>query len=255
MLSMAFFLALPLFLFGLIVGSFLNVLIYRFNTGQTITGRSRCFSCNKKLKPKHLIPVFSFLIQKGKCAHCGSGIAWQYPAVELATGLLFVLAGYLATSVFSFVWFSFIFSILLVITVYDLRHKIIPDFYVYLFIATTLIYQIYLWWAGIGTFSDFIIGPCVALFFASLWFVSKGRWMGFGDAKLVLGIGFFLGFPEALWAVLLAFWIGGFVGIVLLLGRARGATMKSELPFAPFLVLGTLLSFFANTHFLENFSF
>jgi leader peptidase (prepilin peptidase)/N-methyltransferase len=79
--------------------------------------------------------------------------------------------------------------------------------------------------------------------------------MGFGDAKLVLGLGFFLGFPNALWATVLAFWIGGFVGIVLLLVRAGKATMKSELPFAPFLVLGTLLSFFINFNFFETFFF
>lgn len=248
-----FFLVLPVFLFGLIVGSFLNVLIYRFNTGQTITGRSRCFSCSKTLKPKHLIPVFSFLIQKGKCAHCGSSIAWQYPLVELVTGILFVLAWYLATTVISFVWLAFIFSILLVITVYDVRHKIIPDLYVYLFIASTFMYQGYNVFMGTSTLWDFLIGLVIFLFFASLWLVSRGTWMGFGDAKLVLGLGFFLGFPEALWATLLAFLVGGAVGIVLLLARFKGATIKSELPFAPFLVFGALLSFLIKYNFLEFF--
>lgn len=248
-----FFLVFPVFFFGLIVGSFLNVLIYRFNTGQTITGRSRCFSCSKTLKPKHLIPVFSFLWQRGKCAHCSSRIAWQYPLVELATGLLFILAGYLATSIFSFIWLAFIFSILLVITVYDVRHKIIPDLYVYLLIITAGIFQTYLWWIGMATLWDMLIGPIIAFFFASLWLVSRGTWMGFGDAKLVLGLGFFLGFPEALWATLLAFWVGGAVGIVLLLARFKGATIKSELPFAPFLVFGALLSFLIKYNFLEFF--
>jgi leader peptidase (prepilin peptidase)/N-methyltransferase len=167
------------FLFGLIVGSFLNVLIYRFNTGQNITGRSHCFSCGKTLKPSHLIPVISFLWQKGKCAYCKSSIAWQYPAVELTTGLLFVLAASLATSITYFFWLVFIFSILLVITVYDLRHKIIPDLYVYLFIVSTGIVQAYLWWIGLATLPDLIIGPTIALFFASLWFFFKRNLDGF----------------------------------------------------------------------------
>jgi prepilin signal peptidase PulO-like enzyme (type II secretory pathway) len=234
------------FVFGLIVGSFLNVVIYRYNTGQGIGGRSRCFSCGRGLRWFELIPVVSLLLQRGRCRHCGSKISIQYLLVELLTGILF-LAAYLKVGL---LWpdislLLLIFSALVVIAVYDLRHKIIPDGVVYTFsflaILLTRFQTLYLI-AGVGLF----------LFFASLWLVSGGRWMGFGDAKLALGIGFMLGPILGVSAVIVAFWSGALWGLGLMLlshtGRllrgGKSFTMKSELPFAPFLILGLLWTYF-----------
>ncbi len=124
-----------IFIFGTIVGSFLNVLILRYNTGvSAMKGRSFCFTCGKKLGPWELIPILSFLIQKGKCHGCQAKISWQYPVVESLTGLLFVgvfLSYYGLLGVFFAPWHIIIslcvMSVLVAIAVYDLKHKIIPD--------------------------------------------------------------------------------------------------------------------------------
>lgn len=250
------------FLFGLIVGSFLNVLIYRHNTGWGIGGRSKCFSCSKTLTARELVPLFSFLFQGAKCRNCRSKISWQYPAVELSTGILFALSAWhffsginIKHSVFnvlgvlgavSFFLTLIIMAILVVITAYDLRHKIIPNEYVYLFAIVALAIRLAIFWQSGFIWLDLLAGPIFATVFASMWLFSKGRWMGLGDAKLVLGIGFFLGFAKTLTALLFAFWVGALVGIFLLFFFPRQTTMKSEIPFAPFLVFGTLLSYFVS---------
>lgn len=249
------------FLFGLIVGSFLNVLICRHNTGWGIRGRSKCFSCGKTLTARELVPLFSFLFQRAKCRNCRSKISWQYPAVELTTGILFALSAWrffsganTEHSVFnvfsvyggvSFILTLIIMAILVVITAYDLRHKIIPNEYVYLLVIVAFGVRLALFWQTGFIWLDFLSGPIFALLFASMWLFSKGKWMGLGDAKLVLGMGLFLGFAKTLTALLFAFWTGAFVGICLLFFFPRQTTMKSEIPFAPFLVFGTLFSYFA----------
>jgi len=213
---------------GLIIGSFLNVLILRLNTGRSvIKGRSQCFSCGHKLRWYELVPVVSFVLQHGRCRSCKSRISWQYLIIEISTSILFVL---LAWRVFPLLYYP-ITALLIAILVYDLKHKIIPDVLVYIFIILAAISG-QEWLTGFALFS----------FFVFLWFVSRGKWMGFGDAKLVLGIGFLLGPSLSASAMLIAFWSGALVGITLLFVSRGGVTMKSEIPFAPFLILGTLTS-------------
>ncbi|MCR4274959.1 MAG: prepilin peptidase [Candidatus Campbellbacteria bacterium] len=254
-----------IFCLGAIVGSFLNVVILRYNTGRTIAGRSGCAQCGAQLRWFELLPIGSFLIQKGKCRTCGSSISWQYPLVELLTAILFVLNYYrfgienLTTFVFSLV----IWALLVVILVYDMRHKIIPDAFVYAFIAFSFIALFLPAHTGESFASPslniLLAGPLIALPFAFLWLVSGGRWMGFGDAKLALGIGWVLGITGGLSALFFAFWIGAVVSIVLVcvdyaqyahacaLSEVHGRfTMKSEVPFAPFLILGFAIVFFFN---------
>src|SRR3989344_3933149 len=122
------------FLVGLAVGSFLNVLILRTNTGMKLGGRSRCLSCLKKLEWPDLIPVVSYLVIRGRCRHCGSGISIQYPMVEMLTGFVFISLAYFmnplagdAASLIRYILASAFFSVLIAISVYDFRHKIIPD--------------------------------------------------------------------------------------------------------------------------------
>lgn len=236
-----------IFFFGLIVGSFLNVVIYRYNTGMgLVTGGSKCLACAKQLRWYELVPVCSFLLQRGQCRRCLSKISWQYPLVELATGLLF----WLSLRVFGLApvlpLYLVIMSLLVVITVYDLRHKIIPDGLVYTFISLSLLpVLISADWSLI--WSHVLGGGLLFLFFFLLWRVSDGRWMGFGDAKLAVGVGFLLGLSGGVSAIVLAFWIGALVGVFLLAlshwrwGQKR-FNMKSEIPFAPFIVLGLLLN-------------
>jgi leader peptidase (prepilin peptidase)/N-methyltransferase len=152
-----------------------------------------------------------------------------------------------------FVLNAIIFSILIVIFVYDLYHKIIPDALSYSFAVLALIYTIIFSAIGDG-FSqnlllDILAGPLFFFPFWALWFLSKGNWIGLGDGKLAIGIGWFLGLFYGLSAIVLAFWIGAVIGILILLidklnkGK-QNITMKYEVPFAPFLIIGILIEFF-----------
>ncbi|MDD3662855.1 MAG: prepilin peptidase [Candidatus Pacebacteria bacterium] len=250
-----------IFLLGTIIGSFLNVVIYRLNTGKSfVCGRSICMTCSRSLRWYELIPIFSFLIQSGKCRRCASKISHQYPLVEFGTGLIFVLIAkhflpILFISYWSFlllfVLFSYIFSLLIIISVYDIRHKIIPNklAYLYAFVSFVSIFLSYqggsLGLAFPSTLALFS-GPIFAIPFAFLWLVSKGKWMGLGDAKLVLGLGWMLGPAHALSAVILSFWIGAIFGLFTILFSKKKVGMKTEIPFAPFLIIGTMIAFFFN---------
>jgi prepilin signal peptidase PulO-like enzyme (type II secretory pathway) len=253
-----------LFCLGVLIGSFLNVLGLRWNSGKTMGGRSLCFTCGKKLNSWELIPLVSFLLQKGKCRGCKAKISWQYPLIELLTGLIFATL-YIAIAsdtTLPFVWViglwalvTSIFCVYVVITIYDLRHKIIPDSLVYTSIFLSLIYRIIVG----GSIFDWIAGPILFLFFALIWLVSRGRAMGFGDAKLSLSVGLMLGANLSYSAFVLSFWIGALcaLGLMLLvrLGalsqRGKRLTMKSEIPFAPFIVLGAWIALILHFNILH----
>lgn len=248
-----------IFLLGTIIGSFLNVVIYRFNTGKSIVhGRSICMTCNHTLRWYELIPLFSFLIQSGKCRRCAGTISHQYPLVEFSTGVIFALTAFhflpvLLFSQSSYIFlvsiFSFIFSLLIVISVYDIRHKIIPDKLVYIY-ATVAFLSIFVNHTGIGplfispSIMSIVSGPLFALPFAFLWLISKGKWMGLGDAKLILGIGWMLGPLSTLAMLTLSFWIGALTSLAIMFFSRHKMNMKTEIPFAPFLIIATAIVFF-----------
>ena len=239
------------FVFGAIVGSFLNVIILRLNTGKSIvSGRSKCFTCAKKLKWHELLPIASFVFLRGKCSACKAKISWQYPAVETITGIFFVLLFQQSQKFFDFGFLILIFSILIIIAIYDYHHQIIPNFFVWIFNGLA-----FLWLFNFGNLSaiwrienfnmdGFLAGFILFAFFALLWGVSKGRWMGFGDVKLALGIGWLLGMAKGAAAITLAFWIGAIIGVLLIYLSKNKYGMKSSIAFGPFMVLGTMISFF-----------
>lgn len=242
---------------GLIVGSFLNVVILRFDTGLSmVRGRSRCFSCNHDLSWYELLPLFSFIFQLGKCGHCGSRISWQYPLVELSTALLFVFSFSRAASVGLSLPFtialaaliSLIMAIIVVIFVYDIRHKIIPDFFSYLLACAALALSAASDFRGIGY--SLLAAIAFFLFFWAFWYFSKGTWMGLGDAKLAVSVGLLLSLSGGTVALLFAFWSGAIVALLLLIwdkisSRKVGISMKSEIPFAPFIIFGFIVVFFS----------
>ncbi len=247
------------FILGLIIGSFLNVVILRFNTQKSFGGRSGCMSCRNKLQWYELIPVFSFFGLGGRCRNCKTKISFQYPLVEFITGLIFALLFLKLQDlfftdtlgfVFNYAFYAVVFSLLIVIAVYDLKHKIIPDILAFVFGVLVFAGLFFLNPSGFLGFSlhmptllGFFSGPIIALPFAFFWLVSSGRWMGLGDAKLAIGLGWLLGLPLAISGVVFAFWIGSVVGIALVI-FSKKYKMKSELPFAPYLVLGAMLVFF-----------
>ncbi len=246
-------------MFGLIVGSFLNVLIIRHGV-RSIGGRSGCMACGAQLPWYDMIPVFSWIALRGKCRVCKTRISIQYPLVEAATALLFAAIG--GAPVFGVLYkigFCVIAAVLIAIAAYDIRHTIIPDAWAYTFaglsfvIVGSLVLQ-----GGQSALLYLAAGPIAAAPLFLLWLASNGRWMGLGDSKLALGIGWLLGAQLGVAAVFFSFIIGAIVSVGVLLplphllrllhlygitsldmGRGR-FTMRSEIPFGPFLIVSCI---------------
>ena len=231
-------------LFGVVIGSFINVIVLRLGTGRSLGGRSLCLSCGHQLNACDLIPILSFLIQRGRCRYCTTKISPQYLLVELFTAVLFGLTAYRHLPILIYP----ITALLVAMVAYDIKHKIIPDVFVYPFIILTL-------FASSFAKANLISGVALFVIFGGLWLVSGGKWMGFGDAKLVLGIGLLLGPNLSFMGMLIAFWSGAIVGIAMLYLSRGSLTIKSEIPFAPFLIFGMFVALFANIpiHYIVNF--
>ncbi|KKT79022.1 MAG: putative type IV leader peptidase/N-methyltransferase [Parcubacteria group bacterium GW2011_GWF2_44_8] len=248
------------FVFGVIIGSFLNVYLYRLHTGKSLMGSSHCLSCGNPLRAYELVPILSYLALRGRCRKCNSYIPKRYLLVELLTGLLFVGVALVAADIMSLLHLLFFVSVLVVIAVYDIYHLVIPDELVGSLMVTAMTYKFYLLIIGSPVqafWFDVVTALIASLFLLSLWRVSKGTWIGFGDVKLVIPLALWVGYQAAFSMVVLAFWIGAVVGVLSILSHniyRRGQphlrflpqelTMKSAIPFAPFLILGYLTVLF-----------
>lgn len=227
--------------FGAIIGSFLNVLILRHGTGRNVRGRSSCAACGKTLTFVDLVPIVSWVMLRGKCRQCGSAISVQYPIVEMATAILFGLIGGMALPLPVTILACAIATVLLAIAVYDIRHTIIPDVWV---VVYTLLAICAAFVNGEGPLTMLASAFVCAIPLFGMWFFSGGRAMGLGDVKLALGMGVLLGPWVGLFTVGFAFIIGSAFFLPLLavshtrysLARGIRVTMKSEVPFGPFLV-------------------
>jgi len=246
---------LVFFLFGLIMGSFLNCLVYRLRTGESMLGRSHCPKCNKQIAWYDNIPLASFLILRGRCRHCGEKISWQYPAVELATGLLFATAFYMNfnsldySSTF-FLWKMFrdlfFISVMIIVFIYDLKWYLILDIVTLPAAVVLLVVNLIL---GINWQNLLISGIIGAGFFLFQFVVSRGKWIGGGDIRLGLVMGLGLGWPLLLSAMMIAYISGSIVGVGLILaGRKK---MSSKLPFGVFLTTGSVITLFWGERIVE----
>lgn len=250
-----------LFILGASVGSFLNVVILRFGYSERGGERSACMACGTKLRAFDLIPMFSYAALGGRCRSCGSSISLQYPIVEVLTGLLFVLTFLkvetgTVLSEGHFVVFAGFWAALVALVAYDVRHTLIPLPFVYsLFgFATVRVLLDAVSAASWMPVADAVVGAVVCSgFFATISIVTRGRGMGIGDAYVAGAIGLMLGLEAGIVSSVLAVWIGALVGLALIaiqlvfqrleLWRGRGrVTLKTEIPFAPFLALGALLT-------------
>ena len=246
--------------FGVIIGSFLNVYLYRFHTGKSLAGKSHCLSCGTKIKKRDLIPLLSYLRLLGKCRHCRSYIPVRYFLVELLTGLLFVFAVFLIHDVVLLLLAFVLLALLVVVAVYDLYHLVIADEMIFALTGVALLWQGYalVLTEDSAQFFHNLLGAFLAVvFFFGLWHYSGGRWLGFGDVKLAWPLAFILGCAGVFSMIVLSFWVGAIIGLALigvqkLLARyspryrilSKRLHLKSAIPFAPFLIIGFLLVLF-----------
>lgn len=243
----------PIFAFaatmlGLIIGSFLNALSFRFNTGKSIVrGRSGCMHCGHTLSALDLIPVVSYVMLGGRCRYCRARISPQYPLVEILAAIIsFGVYLNTHTPLMFALWFC-IWMLILFICIYDLKHTVIPMSCSLLLMVLSLCAVV----VSGATLEAFLAGPSLAAPLLLISLVSEGRWMGWGDGLFELSLGWLLGIVSGLGALMLAVWSGALIGIGLIVfaqyvqpKRRRGFTMKSELPFAPFLALGAAAVYF-----------
>lgn len=260
-----------MFILGSIFGSFIDVFVSRYNTGRSINGRSHCASCGHSLRWYELFPLFSYICLRGRCLVCGSKIPSRLLIVEIVTGLCFVGVTYLSQSIESLVFGCAFVLIGMIITLYDVKHLVIPNVFVFLLGGLAVADLALVLWPirSVGEVLPYILSGIVAAsFYAALWFVSKGEWLGLGDAKLALPLALMLSPYQTFSFVVLSFWIGAVVSVGILLLQwflKRGQpylqffdiplTMKSEVPFAPFLLIAFAAVHFFNLDVLSFFAF
>src|SRR3989344_5731802 len=212
--SIAFF-----FIIGSVIGSFLNVVIDRTTRGETILGRSYCDWCRQKLTALDLMPIFSFLILRGRCRFCRRKLSRQYPIVEIATGALFALA-YLVLAVGQFSYLTlaywlFLISTLTIVFVVDFKYSLIPTAFIFAASLVSLFFNYF------TLNSNLFVNHVFAAFGASLFFgtivvLTRGRGMGTGDIFLAFLIGMVLGVEASVLAIFLAFFLGAAAAIALI---------------------------------------
>lgn len=230
-------------IFGLIIGSFLNVVIYRVPLGQSIvTPGSHCTACGHQIKAWENIPIISFLVLKGKCRSCQAIISWRYPTVELLTGVLFYLTATVGlSSNFHLVRIAlnlFFVSVLIALAYIDLDTFRLPDVLTLPLLGVGLLGALV-----VPGNPDFLESALCALGAGGVfWIIARvyPQGMGLGDVKLVAAMGALLGFPSIFLAIFIGSFIGAFVGILFLLMGKKG--LKQQIPFGPYLAMGALIA-------------
>ncbi len=244
--------AIVVFVFGATIGSFLNVVIWRMPREEQITsGRSHCPFCSKTLQPRDLIPILSFIMQRGRCRYCKKRISYRYPVIEFVVASLFLITFWVSVPVDALSWFLvlkifFVIGAMTAVFVIDFEHYLILDRIV--LPATIIILVMHLitdltggqGWVESQTLSGIIGAVAGYLPFYLLWKFSSGKWMGLGDAKFGLFLGATFGFPLVWLCFFLAFFVGSVVAVPLLLFKTK--RMSSKIPFGTFLAIAGLLT-------------
>jgi prepilin signal peptidase PulO-like enzyme (type II secretory pathway) len=227
---------------GALLASFAGVVAGRLNTGQPWThSRSRCDACAAPLGVADLVPVFSWLFRGGKCRACRARVLWLGPASELALAALFVVAYWTFGLTAALIPFLVALVILIALVLYDLAHTIVPPSLSALLAAAAAAFACLAAPSAAALLAAFLTAACIGAGFALIHFASRGRLMGLGDAPVAFSLSL-LAAPRALTGLTLSFWIGGMVGIAILLSRPKGHRMGIEVPFVPFLAAGYILA-------------
>lgn len=267
-----------LFLAGIAIGSFLNVVSLRYRpdrplfANDILGGRSHCPHCGKILRWYELIPLISFIIQLGKCRSCKQPLSWQYPVLELVTGIVFVyLPGIVSRWVFLGIWGLVVLTLILLSAI-DARLKIIPDqlnvFLAFLGLALAAAKAYY---GTFGLAQGSFVGRYALLFgfrehvwlnhllaagvglliFAVIVILSRGKGMGMGDVKLAGALGLLLGWPDIILSIMFAFIAGSLYALALMALRRK--TFKDMVSFGPFLATGVLITMFFGEQILSAY--
>ena len=238
-------LALPIFVLGTVIGSFLNVVALRTISGKKFYhGRSECMHCQSAINWFDNIPILSFLILKGKCRSCNQSISPQYPLVEFITGAVFIFFFTQYMDLQHLVIFLTLSSLLILISVIDILEKSIYRSHLYILLALIIIFRIFV--EPIGNFIDLFYGSLVFGGFLSVlrWVggkIYKKEAMGIGDVKLALVLGFMLSLQLAIVALYISFISASLVGMYLIVSKRKS---ERKIPFAPFLSLGAFTAYF-----------
>lgn len=229
-------------LIGLVIGSFLNCLVWRLYKEDTILGRSYCPSCSHTISWYDNIPLISFLLLRGRCRHCQLKISWQYPLVEFLTALLFWLSFWQVISLPNFAvllardWF--LIAVFLVIFIYDFRWQMVPMMVVWPAIAVVTIFNLFLGFSWLALLVSGLIGTG---FFLAQYLLTKKRGLGEGDIWLGLFLG--LTFPTLSYlglSLISAYFIGSIISVALLISHKKA--WKSKIALGPFLMLGAIIT-------------
>jgi len=248
---------------GLIVGSYLNVLIYRLPRGiSTVLPRSRCPECEAPIRALDNVPVLSYLLLGGRCRACRARISWRYPGIEAATSALFVACLLRFGISFDAVAAAVFCSLLLALAIIDVEHMLLPDALTYPGVALGILLQPLLPWARLwdgpwgalaGAAAGALLGAGVLLAVWSGWYLLRHEeGMGLGDVKMLAMIGAFLGWKGTLVALFFGALSGAVVGIALMAWGGFGA--RSKLPFGAFLALGGLVALFAGEPLVQAYA-
>lgn len=235
------------FILGTCIGSFVNVIFYRFpHKEQHLGMRSICPKCKHRLSWFDLVPLFSFIWLKGRCRYCKNKISIHYPLVELSLGVVYWLNFHYFHKTPLFLFLSLcLWPALVLISLFDIKSKTIPDEFVIFSLIANLFYLLIMqiFFHDTKLLQESLLGAFfLAGFFLILYLVSQGKWIGFGDVKLGVLLGLYLGFSKSLLALFLSYLLGGIISIGLVALKKK--SLKSEIPFAPFLILGSFISLF-----------
>ena len=289
MLYLVYFEYALIFVSGLFIGSFLNLISDRVLSDEGIfLGRSHCDHCKKPLSGRDLLPILSYILLKGKCRFCQNSLSIYYPVSEVLTGIVFTSTAIFirildSSNVLSWLAYTFlivVFSVYIVVFLTDLKSRIIPDkvvifgvIFIIVYIVSNFIYGAYSsynylshddfgkyliktgYWnlqvlAYLKNFGFTVLSAFgIAAFFYLLIFITKGRGMGGGDAKLGFLIGLFNGFPLNIFGIFAGFLTGAIFSLVLIILKKKN--MKDTIAFGPFLVLGSTIAFFFGRQLLS----
>lgn len=244
------------FILGIVIGSFLNVCIYRLPRHESISdGYSSCPGCGTRLTVVDLVPVFSYLFLRGKCRHCKAHISCQYPIVEMLTGVLFVLLYVKFGLSIQLPFYAALISLLITITWIDFKHMIIPNGIVIVGLVIGAIQLAVTFFTdALGHWSEYVIGffaGGLPLFLVACFctYILKKDALGGGDIKLMAFAGLITGWRLMIPSYFIGIMAGAIVGVIALSTRKK--QRGDEIPFGPFLSIGIIISIFAGNELID----